>query len=57
MWSCEPSFAEGFSHEIQLQDTSAVCVFFSFFCSKPNLTCCTGIDHQKVIQFAAIIKS
>lgn len=43
----------GFSHEIRLQVTSAVRVF----CFKPNLICCTGIDHQKVTQFAASIKS
>uniref|UniRef100_A0A7I3Z769 Uncharacterized protein n=1 Tax=Physcomitrium patens TaxID=3218 RepID=A0A7I3Z769_PHYPA len=27
------------------------------FCFKPNLICCTRIDHQKVTQFAASIKS
>jgi len=39
----------GFSHEIQLQVTSSIHVF----CFKPNPICCTGIDHQKVTQFAA----
>jgi large subunit ribosomal protein L6 len=41
-----------FNQEIQ-QVTSSVCVF----CFKPNPICCTGIDHQKVTQFAANIKS
>jgi large subunit ribosomal protein L6 len=43
----------GYSHEIRLQVTSAVRVF----CFKPNLICCTGIDHQKVTQFATRLKS
>nr|QIA60003.1 ribosomal protein L6 [Frullania orientalis] len=43
----------GFSHEIRLQVTPSVRVF----CLKPNLICCTGMDHQKVTQFAAIVKS
>jgi len=42
----------GFSHEIRLQVTSSVRVF----CFKPNPICCTGIDHQKIIQFAASVK-
>jgi large subunit ribosomal protein L6 len=42
----------GFSHEIQLQVIPSVRVF----CLKPNLICCTGMDHQKVTQFAAIVK-
>jgi len=45
----------GFIHEIQLQVTSSVRVF----CFNPNDNpiCCTGIDHQKVTQFAASVKS
>ncbi len=43
----------GFSHEIRLQVTSSVCVF----CFKPNPICCIGIDHQKVTQFVASVKS
>ncbi|BFI32717.1 large subunit ribosomal protein L6 [Marchantia polymorpha subsp. ruderalis] len=43
----------GFSHEIRLQVTPSVRVF----CLKPNLICCTGMDHQKVTQFAATVKS
>nr|YP_010881045.1 ribosomal protein L6 [Apopellia endiviifolia]WIA66178.1 ribosomal protein L6 [Apopellia endiviifolia]WIA66219.1 ribosomal protein L6 [Apopellia endiviifolia]WIA66424.1 ribosomal protein L6 [Apopellia endiviifolia]WIA66465.1 ribosomal protein L6 [Apopellia endiviifolia]WIA66506.1 ribosomal protein L6 [Apopellia endiviifolia] len=42
----------GFSHEIRLQVTSV-----RVFCSKPTPICCTGMDHQKVTQFAAIVKS
>nr|YP_009674829.1 ribosomal protein L6 [Fossombronia foveolata]QDE12829.1 ribosomal protein L6 [Fossombronia foveolata]QIA59961.1 ribosomal protein L6 [Fossombronia cristula] len=43
----------GFSHEIRLQVTPSVRVS----CSKPNPIRCTGMDHQKVTQFAAIVKS
>jgi large subunit ribosomal protein L6 len=43
----------GFNHEIWLQVMSLV----RLFCFKPNPICCIGIDHQKIIQFAANIKS
>uniref|UniRef100_UPI0030FEAA27 ribosomal protein L6 n=1 Tax=Cyathodium cavernarum TaxID=351593 RepID=UPI0030FEAA27 len=43
----------GSSHEIRLQVTPSVRVS----CLKPNLIRCTGMDHQKVTQFAAIVKS
>ncbi len=43
----------GFNHKIRLQVKSSIRVF----CFKPNPICCTGIDHQKVTQFATNVKS
>ncbi|GJY09535.1 ribosomal protein L6 [Tanacetum coccineum] len=39
----------GYSHEVELTVPPAVRVF----CFKPNIVCCTGIDKQRVHQFAA----
>jgi len=42
-----------FSHGIRLQVTPSVRVF----CLKRNIICCIGVDHQKVTQFAATVRS
>lgn len=43
----------GYSHEVELTVPPAVRVF----CFKPNVVCCTGIDKQRVHQFAAAVRS
>lgn len=43
----------GYSHEVELTVPPAVRVF----CFKPNIVCCTGIDLQRVTQFAAAVRS
>ena len=43
----------GYSHEVELTVPPAVRVF----CFKPNVVCCTGIDKQRVTQFAAAVRS
>ncbi|KAJ0481206.1 putative ribosomal protein L6 [Helianthus annuus] len=43
----------GYSHEVELSVPPAVRVF----CFKPNVICCTGIDKQRVHQFAAAVRS
>ncbi|CAK9152407.1 unnamed protein product [Ilex paraguariensis] len=43
----------GYSHEVELTVPPAVRVF----CFKPNMVCCTGIDKQRVHQFAAAVRS
>ncbi|XP_024991734.1 uncharacterized protein LOC112525730 [Cynara cardunculus var. scolymus] len=43
----------GYSHEVELSVPPAVRVF----CFKPNIVCCTGIDKQRVHQFAAAVRS
>ncbi|RVX16815.1 60S ribosomal protein L6, mitochondrial [Vitis vinifera] len=43
----------GYSHEVELTVPPAVRVF----CFKPNIVCCTGIDKQRVHQFAAAVRS
>jgi large subunit ribosomal protein L6 len=43
----------GFNHEVWLQVTFLVRVFYF----KPNPICCIGINHQKITQFAASVKS
>nr|QIA60170.1 ribosomal protein L6 [Haplomitrium mnioides]QIA60212.1 ribosomal protein L6 [Haplomitrium mnioides] len=48
-----PPSKSGSSHEIRLQVTPPVRVFRL----KPNPTRRTGMDHQKVTQFAAIVRS
>ncbi|KAF9609718.1 hypothetical protein IFM89_018166 [Coptis chinensis] len=40
-------------HEVELSVPPAVRVF----CFKPNIVCCTGIDKQRVHQFAATVRS
>ncbi|KAI3822428.1 hypothetical protein L1987_10018 [Smallanthus sonchifolius] len=42
----------GYSHEVELTVPPAVRVF----CFKPNVICCTGIDKQRVHQFAAAVR-
>ncbi|KAL4592290.1 hypothetical protein LXL04_005278 [Taraxacum kok-saghyz] len=42
----------GYSHEVELSVPPAVRVF----CFKPNIVCCTGIDKQRVHQFAAAVR-
>ncbi|KAI3684011.1 hypothetical protein L1987_84533 [Smallanthus sonchifolius] len=42
----------GYSHEVELTVPPAVRVF----CFKPNIVCCTGIDKQRVHQFAAAVR-
>lgn len=43
----------GYSHEVELTVPPAVRVF----CFKNNVICCTGIDKQRVHQFAAAVRS
>ncbi|KAF8409971.1 hypothetical protein HHK36_002491 [Tetracentron sinense] len=43
----------GYSHEVELTVPPAVRVF----CFKPNIVCCTGLDKQRVHQFAAAVRS
>ncbi|CAK9320662.1 60S ribosomal protein L6, mitochondrial, partial [Cucurbita argyrosperma subsp. argyrosperma] len=43
----------GYSHEVELTVPPAVRVF----CFKNNVVCCTGIDKQRVHQFAAAVRS
>ncbi|XP_031249846.1 uncharacterized protein LOC116107695 [Pistacia vera] len=43
----------GYSHEVELTVPPAVRVF----CFKNNIVCCTGIDKQRVHQFAASVRS
>ncbi|KAF2314380.1 hypothetical protein GH714_025915 [Hevea brasiliensis] len=43
----------GYSHEVELTVPPAVRVF----CFKNNVVCCTGIDKQRVHQFAASVRS
>jgi len=43
----------GYSHEVQFTAPPAVRVF----CFKPNIICCTGIDKDRVHQFAGAIRS
>ncbi|CAL9215572.1 unnamed protein product [Arabidopsis halleri] len=43
----------GYSHEVELAVPPAVRVF----CFKNNVVCCTGIDKQRVHQFAATVRS
>ncbi|CAN1814120.1 60S ribosomal protein L6, mitochondrial, partial [Linum perenne] len=43
----------GYSHEVELTVPPAVRVF----CFKNNVVCCTGIDKQRVHQFAATVRS
>lgn len=43
----------GYSHEVELTVPPAVRVF----CFKPNIVCCSGIDKQRVHQFAAAVRS
>ncbi|WVY96595.1 hypothetical protein V8G54_028746 [Vigna mungo] len=42
----------GYSHEVELAVPPAVRVF----CFKNNVICCTGIDKQRVHQFAATVR-
>ncbi|KAL6842157.1 hypothetical protein ACP4OV_028136 [Aristida adscensionis] len=42
----------GYSHEVQLTTPPAVRVF----CFKPNIICCTGIDKDRVHQFAGAVR-
>ncbi|XP_057448503.1 pentatricopeptide repeat-containing protein At1g26460, mitochondrial-like [Lotus japonicus] len=43
----------GYSHEVELTVPPAVRVF----CFKNNVVCCTGIDKQRVHQFAATVRN
>ncbi|KAF3447399.1 hypothetical protein FNV43_RR12585 [Rhamnella rubrinervis] len=43
----------GYSHEVELTVPPAV----RAFCFKNNVICCTGIDKQRVHQFAAAVRS
>ncbi|KAJ4757230.1 50S ribosomal protein L6 [Rhynchospora pubera] len=43
----------GYSHEVELAVPPAVRVF----CFKPNLICCTGIDKERVHQFAGAVRN
>ncbi|MBA0801187.1 hypothetical protein Gohar_011565, partial [Gossypium harknessii] len=43
----------GYSHEVELPVPPAVRVF----CFKNNVVCCTGLDKQRVHQFAATVRS
>ncbi|KAM1793836.1 hypothetical protein ACFX11_034379 [Malus domestica] len=43
----------GYSHEVELTVPPAVRVF----CFKNNVVCCTGIDKDRVHQFAAAVRS
>ncbi|KAK4797764.1 hypothetical protein SAY86_030090 [Trapa natans] len=43
----------GYSHEVELAVPPAVRVF----CFKNNVVCCTGIDKQRVHQFAATVRN
>ncbi|KAK7268519.1 hypothetical protein RIF29_21219 [Crotalaria pallida] len=43
----------GYSHEVELTVPPAVRVF----CFKNNVICCTGIDKQRVHQFAATVRN
>ncbi|XP_062203152.1 large ribosomal subunit protein uL6m-like [Phragmites australis] len=43
----------GYSHEVQFTAPPAVRVF----CFKPNIICCTGIDKDRVHQFAGAVRS
>ncbi|XVE81252.1 hypothetical protein DITRI_Ditri15bG0048600 [Diplodiscus trichospermus] len=43
----------GYSHEVELTVPPAVRVF----CFKNNIVCCTGLDKQRVHQFAATVRS
>ncbi|KAG0451587.1 hypothetical protein HPP92_015693 [Vanilla planifolia] len=43
----------GYSHEVELDVPPAV----RAFCFKPNIICCTGIDKQRVHQFASAVRS
>ncbi|XVF84574.1 hypothetical protein PTKIN_Ptkin17bG0048000 [Pterospermum kingtungense] len=43
----------GYSHEVELTVPPAVRVF----CFKNNVVCCTGLDKQRVHQFAATVRS
>ncbi|XVE74613.1 hypothetical protein DITRI_Ditri12bG0031400 [Diplodiscus trichospermus] len=43
----------GYSHEVELTVPSVVQVF----CFKNNIVCCTGLDKQRVHQFAATVRS
>ncbi|KAL2537119.1 ribosomal protein L6 family protein [Forsythia ovata] len=42
----------GYSHEVELTVPPAVRVF----CFKNNVVCCTGIDKERVHQFAAAVR-
>uniref|UniRef100_A0A0D6R176 Large ribosomal subunit protein uL6 alpha-beta domain-containing protein n=1 Tax=Araucaria cunninghamii TaxID=56994 RepID=A0A0D6R176_ARACU len=43
----------GYSHEVELDVPPSV----RAFCFKPNIICCTGLDLQKVTQFAATVRA
>jgi large subunit ribosomal protein L6 len=43
----------GYSHEVEFAVPPAVRVF----CFKPNVICCTGIDKDRVHQFAGAVRS
>lgn len=43
----------GYSHEVEFAVPPAVRVF----CFKPNIICCTGIEKQRVHQFAGAVRS
>ncbi|KAL6622733.1 hypothetical protein ACP70R_018710 [Stipagrostis hirtigluma subsp. patula] len=43
----------GYSHEVQFTAPPAVRVF----CFKPNIICCTGIEKDRVHQFAGAIRA
>ncbi|KAH1191604.1 60S ribosomal protein L6, mitochondrial [Glycine max] len=43
----------GYSHDVELAVPPAVRVF----CFKNNVICCTGIDKQRVHQFAATVRT
>ncbi|KAK8281288.1 hypothetical protein V6Z11_D09G230700 [Gossypium hirsutum] len=43
----------GYSHEVELPVPPAVRVF----CFKNNVVCCTGLDKQRVHQFASTVRS
>nr|CAD1827159.1 unnamed protein product [Ananas comosus var. bracteatus] len=43
----------GYSHEVEFAVPPAVRVF----CFKPNIICCTGIDKERVHQFAGAVRS
>ncbi|KAI3462483.1 hypothetical protein Pfo_019146 [Paulownia fortunei] len=43
----------GYSHEVELTVPPALRVF----CFKNNAVCCTGIDKERVHQFAAAVRS
>jgi len=47
----------GYSHEVELSAGRPNWVIVSQICFKNNISCCTGIDKQRVHQFAAIVRN